>query len=115
MASLVAVERRLAGLVCLGYPFHAPGRPDRLRIGHFSDINIPVLICQGERDAFGRRPEVEGYGLPPTIRWGWFPDGDHGFKPRKSSGFTEAENLRTAAEAVIAFITGLSGSRGITR
>jgi predicted alpha/beta-hydrolase family hydrolase len=31
MASLIADERAAAGLVCLGYPFHPPGKPDRLR------------------------------------------------------------------------------------
>ena len=34
IASLVADEAGVAGLVCLGYPFHPVGKPDRLRVEH---------------------------------------------------------------------------------
>src|SRR5262245_18430690 len=34
MASLVAEEAKVAGLVCLGYPFHPVGKPDQLRVAH---------------------------------------------------------------------------------
>jgi len=44
MASLIADERGVAGLVCLGYPFHPPGKPDRLRTEHLRDLRTPTLI-----------------------------------------------------------------------
>ena len=49
---------QLAGLVFLGYPLHPPGKPDRLRAKHLSDIKAPMLFVQGSRDAFGTPDEL---------------------------------------------------------
>jgi len=113
MASLLAEEERVAGLICLGYPFHPPGSPDHLRTEHLRMLAVPTLICQGERDAFGGRGEVDGFGLAEAIQLCWLPDGDHGFKPRKKSGHTEEANLQRAIKAIVAFV-GALGS-GTTR
>jgi hypothetical protein len=104
MASLVADEAGVRGLVCLGYPFHPPGRPDKLRTGHLADLRTPALICQGERDPFGTRDEVPGYALSKKIKLHWAPDGDHGLKPRKKSGHTEKENIAAAVDAIADFV-----------
>src|SRR5262249_18414712 len=63
IASLVADEAGVAGLVCLGYPFHPVGKADRLRVEHLQKLKTPTLIVQGERDSFGGREEVAGYTL----------------------------------------------------
>ena len=63
IASLIADEADVAGLVCLGYPFHPTRKPDQLRVEHLRAIRTPTLILQGERDAFGSADEVPGYGL----------------------------------------------------
>jgi predicted alpha/beta-hydrolase family hydrolase len=110
MASLVAAEAGVAGLVCLGYPFHPVGKPRQLRVEHLHTLPTPTLILQGERDPFGTRDEVAGYGLPATIRIDWLPDGDHSFKPRRSSGQTEQSNWATAITAVADFVTSLGGT-----
>jgi predicted alpha/beta-hydrolase family hydrolase len=107
MASLLADEAQVAGLVCLGYPFHAPGKPQQPRIAHLAELRTPTLICQGERDPFGRRDEVAGYRLSPAIRLHWLSDGEHSFKPRKISGVTEDDNRQTAAEAIGEFVRRL--------
>ncbi len=104
IASLIAVERPIAGLVCLGYPFHPPGRPDPLRTEHLRTLAVPTLICQGTRDPFGRPEEVAGYDLSSAIRVEWIESGDHGFKPDKTSGRTWERNLVQAADAVQAFV-----------
>ena len=104
MASLIADERSVAALVCLGYPFHPQGKPDRLRTEHLGVLRTPTLICQGTRDTFGKPQEVAGYALAPSIRLAWIEDGDHSFKPRKQSGRTWQQNLDQAAEAVVDFI-----------
>ncbi len=100
IASLVANdarERRLAqGLVCLGYPFHPPGKPDSLRTDHLFQLRCPALIVQGERDPFGSRSEVEKYGLPESISIAWASDGDHDLGSRGG-------NLSAAADAIAAF------------
>jgi predicted alpha/beta-hydrolase family hydrolase len=49
----------LAGIVVFGYPLHPPGKPDQLRVAHLPSIGAPVLIVQGERDAFGTPPELK--------------------------------------------------------
>jgi uncharacterized protein len=103
IASLVADEAGVAGLVCLGYPFHPVGKPDRLRVEHLAEIQTPTLIVQGERDLFGSREEVAGYKLSPTIRVAWVEDGDHSFKPRVSSGRTEEQNWEAALAEIETF------------
>lgn len=108
MASLVAAGREargapVAGLACLGYPFHPPGKPERMRIDHLRAIRTPTLILQGTRDPFGRPEEVAGYPLSRAVRVHWLEDGDHGFRPRKASGRTEADNLAEAVAALAAF------------
>lgn len=104
IASIVADEMGVRGLICLGYPFHPPGKPERLRVKHLEAMRTPTLILQGTRDPFGRREEVEKFRLSPQIRFAWLEDGDHSFKPRASSGRTEAQNLNCAVAEITAFM-----------
>lgn len=108
VASMVAEELfeagTIAGLVCLGYPFHPPGRPDELRTAHLETLTAPALICQGTRDPFGTREEVPGYRLSTSIELFWLEDGDHDLKPRKAiSGRSLADNLGAAIGRIAAF------------
>ncbi len=108
MASLLADEMGVRGLVCLGYPFQAPGRPlDPGRVAHLAAITTPTLILQGERDAFGKPDLVGGLDFSQAVTVRWLADGDHGFKPRKKSGLTEAGNWAEAMDAIDAFVSGL--------
>jgi len=105
VASMIADELhgagKIAGLLCLGYPFHPPAKPTQLRTRHLAGLKAPTLICQGSRDEFGTRAEVPGYELSDTIEILWLEDGDHDLKPRRSvSGFTAADHLKTIAGAV---------------
>jgi len=104
MASMVADELGVRGLICLGYPFHPPGKPDQLRTAHLASLVTPALIIQGERDPFGTRTEVPTYQLSKSIRIEWLEDGDHSFKPRASSGTTERQNLERAAGLMEEFL-----------
>lgn len=94
---------QIVGLVCLGYPFHPPKKPEQLRTRHLQTLTCPALIIQGERDPFGKPAEVRGYGLAPTIAVHWAIDGDHDLAPRKSSGATLEGNLADAVRAIIGF------------
>jgi predicted alpha/beta-hydrolase family hydrolase len=105
VASMIADELRaagrIAGLLCLGYPFHPPGKPESLRTRHLENLQTPALIIQGTRDEFGTRTEVATYQLSRNIRILWLEDGDHDLKPRKSiSGFTAADHMKTMATTV---------------
>jgi predicted alpha/beta-hydrolase family hydrolase len=104
LASMVADEAKVLGLVCLGYPFHPPGQPEKTRTKHLENLQTPTLILQGTRDSFGRPEDVAGYKLSPAIRIEWLEDGDHSFKPRVRSGRTETDNLSAAIKLVSDFI-----------
>jgi len=83
----------IGGLVLLGYPLHPPGRPEQLRTKHLPAIRAPMLIVQGERDAFGTPDE-----LRPVLRQlkaqhelCVVAGGDHSFKVAKSAGTPQAQ------------------------
>jgi uncharacterized protein len=107
IASLIGDEAEVAGLVCLGYPFHPVGKPKQLRVEHMRTIKTPTLILQGTRDPFGNREEVAGYRLGKKVKVRWLEDGDHSFKPRLASGRTEQQNWAEAVEALVAFLEQL--------
>lgn len=107
IASMVADRAGVRGLVCLGYPFHPPGKPERLRTQHLENLRTPALIVQGTRDMFGSREDVAGYRLSESIRIAWIEDGDHSFKPRASSGRTESQNLAEAIARMREFLSEL--------
>lgn len=108
VASMVADDLYAAGtvrgLVCLGYPFLAMGKPDAVpRIEHLKALRCPALIVQGERDPFGPKGVVDAYPLSRAITFHWAGDGDHDLGPRGGSGFTRRGNLEAAADAVAEF------------
>lgn len=111
VASMIAGDLHangsVTGLVCLGYPFHPPARPEDLRTAHLAELTCPALIVQGERDPFGPRAEVEALfdtgAMSTAIRMHWASDGDHDLGPRGGQGFTRKGNLTAAADAVATF------------
>lgn len=115
VASMVADELfaagGIAGLVCLGYPFHPPGKPDSLRTAHLEALHTPALICQGERDPFGTVEEVARYKLSPAITLHWLADGDHDLKPRKASGLSFAGHVASTTAAIAAWMDGILAAR----
>jgi len=105
VASMVAdplfAAGRIAGLVCLGYPFHPPGKPTQLRTAHLKALATPTLIVHGTRDEFGSPDEIATYDLAGSIKLHFVEDGDHDLKPRKSvTGLSGAEALKRIAETV---------------
>jgi uncharacterized protein len=97
VASLLAAERPIAGLVLLSYPLHAPGRRDAWdeRTVHWPRISCPVLLLSGESDPFADmallRRAVERLERPTLVT---YPGAGHGLKPV----------LDAALEEVAAFI-----------
>ncbi|EHH2560625.1 alpha/beta fold hydrolase [Vibrio parahaemolyticus] len=104
MASLLAEHELVAGIACLGFPFHPPGKPEKFKGDHLASIDKPTLILQGERDTFGKREEFDEFVFSQQVKVSFLPDGDHSFKLRKSSGHTEAGNIALAVEQLSAFI-----------
>ncbi len=104
-----AINSRLKGWLAFGYPFHPPGKPEKLRIEHFGKIRIPGLILQGSRDPFGNMEEsVEKY-CPDSIKLNWLKDGNHDLVPRKLSGLSAEHNWQQAASLARQFMLDLCG------
>lgn len=73
-----------AGLVLLSYPLHPPGKPEKLRVGHFESIQVPCLFISGDRDPFGA-PDELGAHLPAVrgqVTTFWLPGEGH--NPKRS-------------------------------
>ncbi|MEM9105213.1 MAG: alpha/beta family hydrolase [Pseudomonadota bacterium] len=98
VASMIADEcfsaGQISGLLCVGYPFHPPNKPENLRTKHLEHLQTPALICQGVRDPFGTKEEVSRYSLSENVQIAWFEDGDHDLKPRKkNTGLSMADQM----------------------
>ena len=95
---------RIQGLLCLGFPFHAPNKPEKTRIEQFATMTCPTLICQGTRDPFGTQEEVAEYALAPDVTLRWLADGDHDMKPRKRvTGLGLQDHLNTVVDHIAAW------------
>jgi predicted alpha/beta-hydrolase family hydrolase len=112
VASMAADELHaagaVAGLLCIGYPFHPPAKPEQTRTRHLETLATPALIFQGTRDPFGSPNEVAGYQLAPRVEIHWLEDGDHDLKPRKRvSGLTADDHLASLARVVATWVGSL--------
>jgi len=104
IASMVADESGVAGVVCLGYPFHPEGKPEKVKIDHLRELRTPMLIVQGEQAGFGRRSEVEEYDLPDNIQIHWIAGSDQDFKSDSDSPTAQDERFDEAVAAVVRFV-----------
>ena len=102
------LAQRLSGLVCLGYPLHAPGQT-RLRDAHLPAIRAPVLIVQGERDAFGTPVEIRTAmkAMSAPVRLFVVEGGDHSLSVPKSSKKTQEEIYRLVEEEIIGWMDSM--------
>lgn len=107
MASLVADELQADGLCCFGFPFHAPGKPEQLRVAQFRHMATPARIFQGTRDQFGKPAELAEVVFSPALQLCWLEDGDHDLKPRVASALSREHHFKTAAAAVADFSRNL--------
>jgi predicted alpha/beta-hydrolase family hydrolase len=112
MASHLAAEGEagIAGLVCLGYPLHPPGRPDQLRISHLPQIKIPVLIVQGSRDAFGTPDEIRKHVTGIRLELEVVEGGDHSFKQPKKIAPDPDASRTNVLEAVLRFMASVESA-----
>lgn len=106
VASMIADDLHadgvIAGLICLGYPFHPPANPNQLRTAHLEVLKTPSLIFQGTRDPFGSRDEVAEFCLSDCIEIVWMDDGDHDLRPRKKvTGATARDYAARVAAKVV--------------
>lgn len=90
------------GLVFLGYPLHAPGKPESIRDAHLSDIRVPMLFVEGTRDPFCPLPTLQKVMAKLSARTDLIvvDGGDHSFKVPKSSGRTTPQAWSQAAAQI---------------
>jgi predicted alpha/beta-hydrolase family hydrolase len=90
------------GLVFVGFPLHAPGKPGTARADHLASVNVPMLFLQGTRDEFATlellQSVVDRLGERATLHL--IEEGDHSFKVPKRTGKTERDVMDELAEAV---------------
>jgi uncharacterized protein len=73
VACRTAAETGAIGVLCLAFPVHPPGRPEKSRLEELDAVTVPTLVVQGERDPFGMPPPGPGRTVVQV-------PGDHGLK-----------------------------------
>ena len=56
VACRTAAETGAVGVLCLAFPLHPPGRPEKTRLAELDAVQVPTLIVQGTSDPFGMPP-----------------------------------------------------------
>lgn len=81
-----------SAVICLAFPLHLPGQPEKSRIAELLQPDAPRLVLQGTSDAFGRAAEIEAATKNVGgIRLVELPGADHSFRVARSSSFTAAD------------------------
>jgi predicted alpha/beta-hydrolase family hydrolase len=60
-------------VLCLAFPVHPPGKPEKSRMEELDAVNLPVLVVQGKSDPFGMPSAAKGREVVPVA-------GNHGLK-----------------------------------
>jgi len=90
------------GLVFVGFPLHAAGKPSSDRATHLYDVAVPMLFLQGTRDLLADASMVRNLAsqLGPRAWLKMFEGADHSFHVPARSGRTDAQVLSDLALAV---------------
>ena len=73
VACRTAAQGGAIGVLCLAFPVHPPGRPEKSRLEELDAVEVPTLVVQGKRDSFGMPPPASGREVVEV-------EGDHGLK-----------------------------------
>jgi uncharacterized protein len=93
------------GIVCLAFPLHLPGRPEKSRAAELLTAVAPRLVLQGTSDSFGTPDEIRAaMGAAPGIRIVELPGVDHGFRLVRGASITDAELRDRVVAEVSAFV-----------
>lgn len=108
VACRTAASVGAAGAVCLAFPLHPPGRPEKSRLSELLEPAVPVLVLQGERDAFGTAHEVTAaIGARPSPAVVAVPGADHALKVAASS----ALGAEGVADLLVTSVADFVGAR----
>jgi predicted alpha/beta-hydrolase family hydrolase len=113
--SLVAGDEEepvaVRGLLLLGYPLHAAGKPEKERSDHFPRLKMPVAFVSGTRDSLAGKDALTKAArkVKGKTTFHWLDTADHGFRPLKASGLTADEVLADVASFSVDWVRGLPG------
>ncbi len=94
-------------VVCLAFPLHLPGRPEKSRAAELLTAGVPRLVLQGTSDSFGTPDEIRAaMGAAPGIRIIELPGADHSFRIGKNAEFTPADLRSLVLAEVAGFLAG---------
>ena len=107
VACRTALTLGVRGVVCLAFPLHLPGRPEKSRAAELLTAGVPRLVLQGTRDSFGTPAEIRAaMGGAPGVRITELPGADHGFRVAKGASFGPADLQQRVLDAVTDFLAG---------
>jgi uncharacterized protein len=110
VACRTASETNPVAIVCMAFPLHLPGRPEKSRAPELLAPTLPRLVLQGGRDSFGTAEEIRtAIGESPDITVVELPEADHGYRLAKASAFTPADLRMTLVTEVSNFIGAAVG------
>jgi predicted alpha/beta-hydrolase family hydrolase len=110
VACRTAPDFPVAGVVCLAFPLHLPGRPEKSRLPELLTPSVPRLVLQGSNDSFGGAAElraalaVAAPQTTATVSVVELPGADHSFRLAKGSPFTPADLRESVLAEVAAFL-----------
>jgi len=90
VACRTAADSGAVAVLCLAFPVHPPGKPEKSRLDELDAVKLPTLVVQGERDQFGVPPEGPNRKLVKV-------PGNHGLK----------KDLGAVADAVREWLPGV--------
>ena len=110
VACRTASDTNPAAIVCLAFPLHLPGRPEKSRAAELLAPTAPRLVLQGSKDSFGTPAEIRAaIGTAECVNVVELPGADHSYRIAKSSAFTPADLRSTLVAEVSGFIGAVAG------
>ena len=80
VACRTAAEHSAAGVLALAFPLHPPGRPEKTRAPELTAVTVPIVVVQGETDAFGSPAAVAAVLAGRANASVYAVTGDHALK-----------------------------------
>jgi len=110
-SSIAGEFPQVDGLIFLGFPLHAPGRPGVERAVHLLELPLPMFFVSGERDALARtdllQQTVKRLGKKATLLL--LPRADHSLRVSRSR---PEETWTSVSASAVAWMRRIANQKG---